>query len=89
MGCPYRFFFLVFDFCTLLLSSFWTSRGHRCRPFPAPVLAFYFYRAQGSAIPLLGDFSSTEQLLSIPDAEVQRVMYYGVATGPAAGPYSN
>ena len=24
----------------LLLSSFWTSRGHRFRPFPTPVLAF-------------------------------------------------
>ena len=30
---------------TLLLSSFWTSRGHRCRPFSPPVLAFKFYRA--------------------------------------------
>ena len=29
---------------TLLVSSFWTSRGHRCRPFSAPVLAFNFYR---------------------------------------------
>ena len=32
-------------FFTLLLSSFWTSRGHRCRPFSPPVLAFNFYRA--------------------------------------------
>ena len=50
----------VFFFLTLLLSSFWTSRGHRCRPFPPPpVLAFMFYRAYGSAIPLLVDFSSS------------------------------
>ena len=34
-----------FSFLTLLLSSFWTSRGHRCRPFSPPVLAFNFYRA--------------------------------------------
>ena len=33
-------------------------RGHRCRLFP-PVLAFNFYRAKGSAIPLLVDFSSS------------------------------
>ena len=32
-------------FVTLLLSSFWTSRGHRCRPFSPPVIAFNFYRA--------------------------------------------
>ena len=25
-----------FFFLTLLLSSFWSSRGHRCRPFPHP-----------------------------------------------------
>ena len=30
---------------THLLSSFWTSRGHRCRPFFPPVLAFNFCRA--------------------------------------------
>ena len=40
VGCVYFFF------CTLLvLSTFWTSRGHRCRPFFPPVLAFNFYRA--------------------------------------------
>ena len=50
-------FFILF--LTLLLSSFWTSRGHRCRPFSPPVLAFNFYRARGSAIPLLVDFSSS------------------------------
>ena len=30
---------------TFLLSSFWTSRGHRCRSFFPPVLVFNFYRA--------------------------------------------
>ena len=35
----YSFFF------SLALSSLWTSRGHRCRPFSPPVLAFNFYRA--------------------------------------------
>ena len=35
---------------------FWTSRGHRCRPFSPPVRASNFYRAQGSAFPLLVDF---------------------------------
>ena len=35
------------------------SHGHRCRPFFPPVLAFNFYRAEGSAIPLLVDFSSS------------------------------
>ena len=49
----------MFFFLTPLLSSFWTSRGHRCRPFYPPVLAFNFYRAYGSAIPLLVDFSSS------------------------------
>ena len=33
--------------------------GRRCRPFFPPVLAFNFYRAWGSAIPLLVDFSSS------------------------------
>ena len=36
------FYFLFNYFRTLLLSSFWTSRGHRCRPFFPPVLAFNF-----------------------------------------------
>ena len=52
-------FFFLFVVYTLLLSSFWTSRGHRCRPFSPHVLAFNFYRAEGSAIPLLVDFSSS------------------------------
>ena len=55
----YHLIIFFFSFLTLLLSSFWTSRGHRCRPFPPPVLAFNFYRAKGSAIPLLDDFSSS------------------------------
>ena len=53
---PFLFFFF---FLTLLLSSFWTSRVHRCRPFSPPVLAITFYRALGPAIPLLVDFSSS------------------------------
>ena len=39
------FFFFFFINSTLSLSSFWTSRGHRCHPFSSPVLAFNFYRA--------------------------------------------
>ena len=46
LECIFFFFF----FRTPLLSSFWTSRGHRCRPFPTPVLAFNFiaHRVQQS-----------------------------------------
>ena len=34
----YFFLFIFFShFLTLSLSSFWTSRGHRCRPFSSPV----------------------------------------------------
>ena len=43
MGATPSFFFFVSP--ALFLSSFWTSRGHRCRPFSPPVLAFKFYRA--------------------------------------------
>ena len=32
----------LFFFLTLLFSSFWTSRGHRCRPFCPPFLASSF-----------------------------------------------
>ena len=32
-------------FVALVLASFWTSCGHRCRPFSPSVLAFNFYRA--------------------------------------------
>ena len=39
------FYFLLFFFFTLVLSIFWTSRGHRCRPFSPPVHVFNFYRA--------------------------------------------
>ena len=35
----------VFFLFTLVLCSFWTSRGHRCRPFFPPVLVLNFYRA--------------------------------------------
>ena len=42
-GGPWLFLLLLF--LTLLISSFWTSRGHRRRPFSSPVLAFNFYRA--------------------------------------------
>ena len=41
----HHFFFLLH---THLLSSFWTSRGHRCRPFSPPVLALNFYRIRFS-----------------------------------------
>ena len=43
ISCTFLFF--LFSFCTLSLSSLWTSRGHRCHPFSSPVLAFNFYRA--------------------------------------------
>ena len=41
---------LIFFLRTFLLSSFWTSRSHRCRPFPPPVLPSIFiaYRVQQS-----------------------------------------
>ena len=42
---PPCFFFFFFFFVTLVLSSFWTSRGQKCRPFFPPVLAFNLYRA--------------------------------------------
>ena len=46
-------FFVFFITFTFQLNSlevlpsaiFWTSRGHRCRPFSPPVRAFNFYRA--------------------------------------------
>ena len=40
----------IFFFFRTLLSSFWTSRGHRCRSFSTPVLAFIFiaHRVQQS-----------------------------------------
>ena len=45
----FDFFFFLLSL-TLLLSSFWTSRGHRCRPFSPPVLALNFiaHRVQQS-----------------------------------------
>ena len=52
----------AFFFTPSTFSSFWTRRGHRFRPFSTPVLAFNFYRVQGSATPLLDDFSSMESV---------------------------
>ena len=52
----YRLHILFFH--THLLSSFWTSRGHRCRSFFPPLHAYKIYCAWGSANPLLVDFSS-------------------------------
>ena len=58
--CPDGLSFLfIFLFHIHLLSSFWTSRGHRCRPVFPPVVAVNFYCEWGSAIPLLVDFSSS------------------------------
>ena len=37
-----RYLLVLFYFCTLVLSSFWTGRGHRCSPFSPPVLASIF-----------------------------------------------
>ena len=37
--------------CTLLLSSFWTSRGHRCRSFSPPVLDLQFSSPIGFSNP--------------------------------------
>ena len=34
-----------FFFSHTYFSSSWASRGHRCHPFPPPVLAYNFYRA--------------------------------------------
>ena len=42
---PRSSFFFLFFSLKLLLSSFWTSCGHRCRPFSPPVLAFNFFIA--------------------------------------------
>ena len=57
----YRSTGVFFFFVHTLLSRFWTSRGHRSQvsSLLPPVLAFDFYRAQGLAIPLLVDFSSS------------------------------
>ena len=48
LRCIVSFFFLIF--LTLVLSSFWTSRGHRCRPFCPRVLPSIFiaHRVQQS-----------------------------------------
>ena len=39
------FSFQLNSYEVFTLSVFWTSRGHRCRPFSPPVRAFNFYRA--------------------------------------------
>ena len=41
-GAARGYIYIYIFFFTLLLSSFWTGRGHRCRPFSPPVLAFNF-----------------------------------------------
>ena len=50
-------FFFSFFFLTLLLSSFWTSRGHRCRPFFPPVLAFNLSTSWAGQEALIGTLS--------------------------------
>ena len=56
----YLYFFITFTFQlnswkVLPSAILWASRGHRCRSFSPPVRAFNFYRAKGSAFPLLVD----------------------------------
>ena len=43
--------FHVYVFFTLLLSSFWTSRGHRCRPFSPPCSSLHFFSRIGFSNP--------------------------------------
>ena len=57
--------FIHLFFHTHLLSSSWTSRGHRRRPFSPPAFAFNFRRALGSAIRLLVEFSSSVAIIFI------------------------
>ena len=51
---------ILFCFHTHLLSNFWTSRGHRCRPFfpPCSCLQVFIAHRLHSPIPLLVDFPS-------------------------------
>ena len=42
---------LFFVFFTLLLSTFWTSRGHTCRPFPPRVSCLQFVSRIGFSNP--------------------------------------
>ena len=58
------YIYIYLFFRTNLLSSFWKGRGHRCRPFYPPVLAFNFYRAYVQKIPLLVDFSSSVAIIT-------------------------
>ena len=68
--------FLSFFSALFLLSSFfWTSRGHRCRPFSLRFLPSVFIaHTLGSAIPLLDDFSyrvlPTHALLALSASQV-------------------
>ena len=61
LACPNLLFIylFIFIFFTLLPSSFWTALVTGVVPFFPAVLAFNFYRAEGSAIPLLVDLSSS------------------------------
>ena len=54
-------FFKYFHASTFfqLLDKPWSQQYQRCRPFSPPVLPFDFYRAWGSATPLLVDFLSS------------------------------
>ena len=47
--CSAGYFF--FSLLTLLLSSFWTSRGHRCRPFSPPGFCLQFLSRIGFSNP--------------------------------------
>ena len=51
--------FVLFFSSHFLISSFWTSRGHRCRPFSPPVLAFICIALRVQQSPLLVDFLSS------------------------------
>ena len=51
---------------------FWTSRGHRCRPFSPPVRAFVFWWRIGFSIPTARRFSSKQQYQYSDTALVQQ-----------------
>ena len=77
---------MFFFFLTLALFSFWATRGHRCRPFSPPALALNFYRAQGSAIPLLVDCpSSVAVYRSVANPFVRGVLKGNYSTTGAFG----
>ena len=52
------FTFQPYSWDFLPSTSFWTSRGHRCRPFSPPVRAFIFLLRIGFSIPTARRFSS-------------------------------